>query len=159
MLGGDFKDADFSLNTDALKAIYEVLGGEATTVADLTDIPAVISKIADVASGGGGGSSDFKTATVTVVNNLGTSISMYGAFCDSGDVAGSPASIPEFFVMGAGASADVTVIKYKGTAFIQIPQTNEVVLSGNITKTLNGFVVTGDGTMTIGTSGGDHPIG
>lgn len=112
-------------------------------------------------TGDSGGSGDFSTATITVVNNLGTEITLYCAFLDNSDpsVPVPPSTRFEFSVLG-GMSADVNVIMYKGTAFMQCPQTNEVVLSGNITKILNGFLATGDGTMTIGTSGGggDHPV-
>lgn len=109
---------------------------------------------------GSGGSSDFSTATITVVNNLGTEITLYCASLDNSDpsVPVPPSTRFEFSVLG-GMSADVNVIMYKGTAFMQCPQTNEVVLSGNITNTLNGFLATGDGTMIIGTSGGGHPVG
>lgn len=152
MLGGDIEDADFSLNTEALKAIYERLGGEAADVADLSDIPSIVDKIADaVNDAGGGGSSDFSTATITVINNSKDFNSISGAFLISGDDEHGvpPMSYSVFNIQSSDTSVDANVIMYKGTAFIQMDQAGKMVIDGKITMRGNGFVVTGDGTITI----------
>lgn len=67
-LGGDAAGAEFSLNVEGLKAIFTALGGDPAEVADLDDIASVCSKIATVATGGGGDSG----VEVTVVDGVAT---------------------------------------------------------------------------------------
>ena len=95
---------------------------------------------------GGGGSSDFSTATVTVVNT-GSGRSLNGAHAlDDGEDTGSVGS------MGILASATMTflVILYKGVAWISAGNTTIVSVSGSAEKLGSSMVmVTGDCTITI----------
>ena len=106
-------------------------------------------------SGSGGGSSDFSTATITVVNNSKHTYSISGAFFNSGSDKDDdpPITYSNLFIDVDNTSATTTyyvnVIMYKGTAFIQTGQPDKMTVDGKITKSESGFVVTGDGTITI----------
>ena len=93
-----------------------------------------------------GGSSDFSTATVTVVNT-GSGRSLNGAHAlDDGEDTGSVGS------MGILPSATMTflVILYKGVAWISAGNTTIVSVSGSAEKLGSSMVmVTGDCTITI----------
>ena len=105
-------------------------------------------------SGSGGGSSDFSTATITVVNNRKYVYTIYGAFLTSGDDEHDvpPMTYSDLYIDGDDTSATTTygnVIMYKGTAFISTARHDIMTVDGKITKRGNGFVVTGDCTITI----------
>ena len=94
----------------------------------------------------GGGSSDFSTAQVTVVNT-GSARSLNGANAlDDGEDTGSVGS------MGIPSSATKTVsaILYKGVAWISRGDATIVSVSGSAEKLGSSMVmVTGDCTITI----------
>ena len=105
---------------------------------------------------GGGGSSDFSTAEVTVVNGLNIPVSASTArACETGDMgAGAPAMIyPEIDVMGS-QSATFSIVLYKGKSVaIFYLESGTITVSGNITIVGEGdgiiLEITGDGTITI----------
>ena len=93
---------------------------------------------------GGGGSSDFSTATLTVNGNLSpTGLNLLPTLLVD----------PEYGLAGAygstnGLSSPFTVILYKGKAYADLPQGKT---SGGIVydEDIEMYVITGDGTLTI----------
>ena len=111
-------------------------------MADLFDI-AVARQLA---GGSGGGSSDFSTAQVTIVNG-GSARSMVGAnTIDDGEDTGSAGSIG----VPSDSTEVVSVILYKGVAWVSRGDATIVSVSGNATKLGSSMVmVEGDCTITI----------
>lgn len=99
--------------------------------------------------GGGGGSSDFSTASVTVVNNTEGTVMLYIPFYFDGEDSGTNA---EFGVNG-GETSVASAIMYKGTSFASLYTDDTVTASGDIEAHSEGenyyFMITGDGTITI----------
>lgn len=91
---------------------------------------------------GGGGSSDFSTAEVTVVNEDGLEIKVPLAV---------NADNKKFSVTGIYESGVFDVILYGGTCYGAIPEMLAVVsVSGDIVLEENNYIIiTGDGTITI----------
>lgn len=140
-LGGD-ADAEFSLNVEGLKAIFTALGGDPAEVADLDDIASVCSKIATVASGGG----KLSTASVTINNNTGSSLTMYAPIAMTDDAVARP------FLTTSG-TYHATVIMYDGNGVIAqwSPTVTEsqITVSGKAQKIGTTINVTGDCEITI----------
>ena len=98
---------------------------------------------------GGGGSSDFSTAEVTLVG----SAVIEGAFVAQG----TETEYPDEMTYGANDYAllglnSLTLILYKGSAFITVKGKGNIEASGNIqafAQTSDSFIVTGDCTITI----------
>jgi len=139
-------------NLEALNAIAGALGGETTS----TNNADAIDMIAEHASGGGG-SSDFSTATVTIVNNSGetvTNVNATLAFEENALGEGSPAtSFPSTIMpVESGETSTIQVILYKGNGVID-PINNsslfDISFSGNIEDVGQILLVSGDGTITF----------
>ena len=101
-----------------------------------------------VASGGGGGDSDFTTATMTITNNSMTDVRPLMPFVIDEDGFESSAA------QGYAEMSTVTtfrVILYKGTALICITELGvSISTTGNIEDDGDGYYyVTGDCTITI----------
>lgn len=94
---------------------------------------------------GGGGSSDFSTAEVTVVNNTGDAISTANM------IRISDGYIADAGVINAGTD-NITAVLYKNTARWMI-STGTVTATGNATIETSprgtGVIITGDCTITI----------
>ena len=110
--------------------------------------------------GSGGGSSDFSTATVTMVNYLTTLNGEGINVVDIPNVYQGLATgfeVPEFNVPGDEPSTtDFTFVLYKGNGTeISIDATSPLFeVSGDITDDGDGFfTVTGNGTITIKANG------
>ena len=131
-------------------------------VVNLVDVKAVDGEITEVkvngVPAGGGGGGDFSTAEVTIDNSNNSKgyPEIYGSTAGQINVGGFPptfedSSRPDIFP--SDAVQTYTVILYKGKAVIQIPDPTgieyNVTTSGNITSSLEGYIVTGDGTITI----------
>lgn len=98
------------------------------------------------AEGGGGGDSDFTTASVTITNSKGADIAIQGCFATDED---------DFhisnFTVGVDASSEVvaTIILYKGQTYLYTGNYT-VTISGDIEDDGDGYyVVTGDCAITI----------
>ena len=99
-----------------------------------------------VASGGGGGSSDFSTAEVMLINNTENSIDIYGlCIIEDGDL-----------VTGAGIASNTTktipVVLYEGNSSLGVLETTATVTTtGDIEydADFGDLSVTGNGTITI----------
>jgi len=95
--------------------------------------------------GGSGGSSDFSTATVTIVDNAGKTILL--PFIADDD----EQQLHSILNLGISESGDYIVPLYKGSLTGRVSEYAEPVsVSGDITYLPNRMVVvTGDGTITI----------
>ena len=105
-----------------------------------------------IANCGGGGSSDFSTAEVTIINNADTppEIDMPIASPETPEPFPSLAIARNLGLFG-DAENTVTVILYKGSASFELPPGTQFTVSGNIEKNeiLSCGTITGDGTITI----------
>ena len=102
----------------------------------------------EIGTSSGGGSSDFSTAEVTVVNTHGSGLSLYGAnTLDDGEDTGSTYGLG----VAGNKTAVFSVILYKGTAWLNKGTSSSIVsVSGSAEKLGSSMVmVTGDCTITI----------
>lgn len=92
--------------------------------------------------GGGGGSSDFSTAEVTVNNTYGEN----PLILNGGIVNTTDNRIDYFAIINDGEEAEVTIALYKGETSIDINANDPYLMSGNISfdDDLDEFEVTGD---------------
>ena len=104
---------------------------------------------------GGGGSSDFSTAEVTVINSTGSNISwtpMSMPICDEGDP-NTPVVISQVHLdLENNASITYTVPLYKGGCFWGAFTDGQLtyLTDGSVVAIQNfGFYITGDGSITI----------
>lgn len=117
----------------------------------------------DNPSSGGGGSSDFSTATLTIINN--SNFAVYGApiVCPLPDI------IPPIeVIMGDDISnGEHDVVLYKGNATVNVDYdsslTTEITTIGAIEKLTEEeghilYKITGDCTITDGTGGGGGDV-
>ena len=89
---------------------------------------------------GGGGSSDFSTATVTIVNNASSGFAS-GAMITDG-------SIETEYTVQSGTNT-VTVVLYQGAGWISLEVAGQKTVSGNIVADDDIYTVSGDGSITI----------
>ena len=89
---------------------------------------------------GGGGSSDFSTAEVTIINNTNDEIFIYVAILQT-----DPDASYGCVYLDVEEQATVTVVLYKGSAFTNIPFYGTASSTGNYS---DGYI-TGDCTITI----------
>lgn len=107
--------------------------------------------------GGGGGDTDFSIANVKVDNQaLGGSADVITAFAfDENELAqGAPAFSYTSYTLMSNAEKTFKVIMYKGCAFLVIDGVFRVSYDGDIEESNFGYLVTGDGTLTIYDDGG-----
>lgn len=103
---------------------------------------------------GGGGSSDFSTATVTTINNSSFEVVNLSIpiVCEENELGeGSPAMIHNQMVIQSGEETH-KVCMYKGLAFCAeaSPGPNIVInVSGDIVYEDGNIMITGNGTITI----------
>lgn len=104
---------------------------------------------------GGGGSSDFSTAEVTIINNTQDRINgnQFPCYIEENEVEeGSPAAITttiEGFVVG---ETTIKVPLYKGHAILYKITGEQIAVSGDIAVIGSGtLVVSGNGTITFDT--------
>lgn len=148
-LGGQ-EDIDRLTVSQVLAKIYNVLGGTGDhgdeTVPQLIDL---IATVAPSGGGGGGGDGDFSVATVTMINNSGTALSVEAASYFEED--GERYSIGSLYAE-PGETTISPVILYKGSAYGYV-LTNpppSMTSSGNIEiEEGSDWIITGDGTVTI----------
>lgn len=137
---------DGSVNR-ALDVLADVLANQDVQVPQ-TDAGAILA-LADYVSGGGGGSSDFTTATVTFANNTSPSMVPFRAYI----------AIPEVTEFGIASvvvdSGEYTIALYKGCTFGGVVAPNvssiDVTTTGDATwDSDNSYLtITGDCTITI----------
>ena len=140
-LGGADIEIEPSTNkVDALKKIYKTLGGT-DDVAGLSTVYQVLEKITEVAEGGGG-SSDFSTAEVTI-NNERTYNYNLPYLTEYGGI--------EYIQTYNSTSGTFNVVLYKGNAVLSFVDEVSLVYTGNVTELAAGFVylITGDATITV----------
>lgn len=102
-----------------------------------------------------GGSSDFSTATVTVMNNIIDSAPIYIPMVFSED--GTNAIVVADAVE-SGESVFVIPL-YKGAAFlIALDDIGTLTTTGDVEYDDGTFIVTGDGTITISSSSGGQVV-
>ena len=116
--------------------------GKITITENGTDIDVSTYATADVNVEGGGGSSDFSTAEVTIsglTSAGGYFIAPY-IYYDG-----------EEYLSRGDTTVDGTyqIILYKGNAFVYVDTEGSVAYDGNIEEISEGLLVTGDGTITI----------
>ena len=102
---------------------------------------------------GGGGSSDFSTATMTIIASEASSISFpIPCVYEAGELGeGSPAMIYDFFAIESQTGTFTrTIPLYKGSLMIENPFTTGEGLTGNIELLYDGAYafITGDFTYT-----------
>ena len=149
---------DFS-NVPALNVPLQ--GGGTANFTDVSDTDAVAS---DVASGkyfynasgtktagtASGGSSDFSTAQVEIVNSSSSSAQLFIPKYEYAYPTGYNAN-GKITVM-AGGSATINVILYNGKAVGEedtLWETHTITTSGDITYANSKITITGDGTITL----------
>ena len=146
----DFSEYPFSIQNSEL-----YVQGEDTTVNSV--------KIEVLQSGG---SSDFSTAEVTIINGEGNSMlldSPSAPNCVEQGVLGegAPAMVHPVVSeeISGGASITITVPLYKGGCFWVLSDARSYATTGNIVEVYEGaFLITGDCTITITiSSGGSSP--
>lgn len=162
-------------NVEALKALYVALGGSAADVANASESvdvlnaiaakyegtataslnPEAIANIAAVADniGGGGGSSDFKTLTMTVIGD-GGSFNVY-PLVDSEDgnlnlctFANADGKFPSYVGVGDDETATVTVV-YTGDAALISPYNVVKSVTGSATYDSDTGLITATGDFTV----------
>lgn len=107
----------------------------------------------EIGASSGGGSSDFSTAEVTVINNTGHNNGLaIPTICEANELGeGSPAMILNTMVCPSGETTR-RVCLYKGLAYCSgvFPPASSITTSGNITIDENDNVnITSDCTITI----------
>ena len=147
----------------ALQNLYHAVSGSTTTKVNISKLlvdihyaitgvessvknnwSRIIDSMATNWPEGGGGSSDFSTATVTVTNNVETTLCAPFVV----DVDGYKG----IFVVNSN-SGEYDVALYKGmcqaTFISSLPESVHVAVTGNITYNDEIFFITGDCTITI----------
>lgn len=99
---------------------------------------------------GGGTSSDYTTATVTITNNLASDVQF--AVPRIATAHGSDSMMPAVLV-GASTTETVTAVLYKGSTTCKVitplGQGAEATATGSIRGTSPNFQISGDGTITV----------
>jgi hypothetical protein len=114
-----------------------------TWVNDEVITAAKMNALEQAVAEGGGGSSDFSTATVTInPNNRGAEL--YGAYFDGNDAFTSD-------VLVQRADMTLTAVMYKGAMYGAIDTDRQVSVSGSITydSEYGDIIITGDCTITL----------
>lgn len=101
---------------------------------------------------GGGGSSDFSTAIVTTINNIGNSYptGLSEVLEDDEYYEGFPSSLYPLYAKGGTETHNCVL--YKGHAVAILDFGNNISVSGNIEKIFDDdvvYLITGDCTITI----------
>lgn len=106
-------------------------------------------------SGGGGGSSDLSIATVTIVNNKDTTITVVSndtpIVVEANELGeGTPAMVfPALSAdIEAGTSTQFKVPLYKGNCYWDMEWSSTYSVTGDITDYEGTLLITGDGTIT-----------
>lgn len=101
-----------------------------------------------VASGGGGGSSDFSTAEVTIVDNIGDGVDIVLPVIFEANEMGEGAPAMVYCVQQVWESGTYRVPLYKGSLVVEIPY--QIATSGDILNLWGEiYSITGDCTITI----------
>lgn len=123
----------------------ETPSGKITITENGTDIDVAQYALADVNVEGGGGSSDFSTAEVTIVNNTGDGTSFDGAIIKNGNI-NINAGLDE-------GTNILTVILYKGVTYCGTYDVDmsTAVITGDAEYSAEDdcYIITGDCTITI----------
>lgn len=101
---------------------------------------------------GGGGSSDFTTAEVTIINDSNNdNLSFYGSVCLEADALGegSPAMAYPYMMLPKSDTVTFNVALYKGTACLLFDDLSAISITGDIVEMFGMLIVTGDCTITI----------
>lgn len=155
-------------NPEALIELYKALGGDESEVEGATQNVEVLNKIAAMYDGaddavynpeaieniaevvtGGGGSSDFSTAEVTITLNTGEVTAVNVPFADT-EYEDAEASTP---MPEVGTPMTLNVILYKGKAFFNV-LIGDVPVSISVTGDIimeheTGGTISGNGTITV----------
>lgn len=97
--------------------------------------------------GGGGGSSDFSTAEVTLIVGTVSYVAMQGACIRE---RGGVGSIRTSYFIEENTTSVTQAVLYQGMGFVMIDTEATVSVSGNIQEVSTGYYsITGDCTITI----------
>lgn len=144
----------------ALKSLYVKLGGELTdkpdgthTVAELVTIPECVDAITYIAEpGGGGGSSDFSTAEVTITDNSSNGGTLHFPYTMDEEFASF--LMPNLYLNGDGSERVLTAVLYKGSCALLLPDDLDVdSMSGDISSLAGALLITGDCAITLTDAG------
>lgn len=108
-------------------------------------------EIIDTIGSGGGGSSDFSVANVTLTNASGESLNFsWPVVYEENEMGeGAPATVYDNVFIDDNETKIIKIPLYKGSALIEIDAVSFTV-TGNISEVFPGsYLVTGDGTITI----------
>ena len=137
--------ADYIVKDTELTSVANAIRTAGGTSSLLTFPNGFTNAINNISGGGGGGSSDFSTAEVTIVNNLGMPIAVFGAIVTEED--------DEFFTINNWSvlySDRIQVVMYKGLAYGGLDGPFSTVnTTGDISWNGDTLTITGDGTITI----------
>ena len=156
-LGGNAGDIPASSTKEyALEKIYRTLGGE-EKLEGVNTTSEIIEKIAGVAQGGGGGSSDFSTAEVTVNNITMPSSMNYGEIlhlcAKAEEETDFPACSMTRPISQENMGHPITVVLYKGNQFIyntwQEGKIKNLTGSAYVSESVGGLVITGDCSFDV----------
>lgn len=121
-----------------------------------------------VSEGSGGGSGDFSTAQVTLINGTSSNRCVIIPSTSEADPPFEPVPfIPCYISLLPNGTAEVTAVLYKGNCKVEsggsgdqlntVPvATTFVVTSGDAELDTGGVLITGNCTITIGSSGGSN---
>lgn len=146
-LGGNAGDIPASSTKEyALEKIYRTLGGE-ESLEGVNTTSEIIEKIAGVAQGGGG-SSDFSTAEVTVRQTTGTD---YSSNLALPLIVNNNLTAQNFDAEIMPESVTVTVALLNGKCVVFSRNATDYGVSGNIEYDSNamGYVITGNCVISI----------
>lgn len=95
---------------------------------------------------GGGGSSDFSTAEVTITNSTSSNITQSCiAVIEYAGEEGLTSTLPP---LGANQSITCDMVLFKGTQGFYAPDDVYITVTGDITEEEGWITITGDGTIT-----------
>ena len=144
---------DYLVSDTDLTSVADAIRAKGGTSAQLSFPNGFNTAIANIPSGG---SSDFTTCTITVINDSEEAYDLYIPYVVEEDLSGDPASAANAWSNGMGSTDTCTCILYKGRAIGQFndnsfPRQSEVTTSGGITYDADSNIIeiTGDGTLTI----------
>lgn len=96
--------------------------------------------------GGGGGTSDFTTAEVTITNSTNSSISQ--SCIAILELMGAQMMTSEIPPLDVDASVTVNMVLFKGSQIIYAPENVTIAVTGDITDDSGELTITGAGTIT-----------
>ena len=106
------------------------------------------------AAGGGGGSSDFSTAEVTITNNLEDVVDFHGPIIIMAEDENEEDEFQMNVIIPPSTEITIKVVLYKGSSAEMVAYANdddapEAAVTGDIHAEGGTYIITGNGTMTF----------